>query len=885
MRVSGSILSTPVVLTSSGNVWVGSNDNVKIELLTSDSNTIPVGLALDAVGSGPVNTVNVNRPIFCVACRFMSRNPSVDRTRSGRFQIGGDLLFTSYYSAASTPKGDNGVPILSRQNPGRSRPGFPIPPTLYAHVAFRMLSVPTATSLGLSDATVSSLALIFHEIPFDPSEAGNKYPAGGDIKLGLVPSEPPTWAIGTQPNVGSGVGNIQYEPGYGPLSNGSYASPNPSTLPAPVAGEFWFDASQFFLDLAHGNAGGIILPVAPNASYLVSHILGSGDTSDTTKRPECYVSWTETLAPPLPPTVVTPTSTTITLTPSNSSAAWWTNVYSYTPKIYPSGAVSDRIRVGGFGDLYIGGLKFALNGINGPVSKALLRLYVLSDDGTTTAVRVARITTAWTQGATLVAWSNLPKSTDILTIPAPVRGTWVSIDITTTLNGWISGAFPNYGLLFLPVRNQNNYTTFADGTYADTNCRPQLVISSGASIPNGTTSATSSAVPIAVAPQITAPRLVHDLPLALNENAGVAFTFSWGIANENLLQLLHDNLVVAQWQSPAVIPSSWTLPSPTISDSGVWWLQASNSAGQIVTTRCSVTVLTGEKMTTVLPSISGSGLPGGGSSSSLATISSPTNPTPVNGTTVSTPNILFDWKQPGAVKWAFSIDGKTLAGNIPIPSFTVSNLGNGTHTWAVAGFDAAGREVDVQWNFKIAAPTSSPTTVAIYKSPTINAGSFVYNGQRFYVQVAQTSTTSADLWVTAQSSVITIADRKYATVKTSLMRAADFSKTWVCSVSNKISTVQTFTGCGTAVGTAACMIADPETWGSLTPVCEVGIEYTANKGLNDCIQGISGTIASALNSAKIFDLASLQSQMLTGDLIGAFQSAIDYACVSADTPK
>jgi hypothetical protein len=107
----------------------------------------------------------------------------------------------------------------------------------------------------------------------------------------------------------------------------------------------------------------------------------------------------------------------------------------------------------------------------------------------------------------------------------------------------------------------------------------------------------------------------------------------------------------------------------------------------------------------------------------------------------------------------------------------------------------------------------------------------------------------------------------------------------MCPVAATISKVQTFVGCGVAAGTAACLIADPETLGSLTPVCAVGTKHTTDHGLSDCIEGLSEMLASAFDRLGLFDLSTMQSRIQAGDIVGGYQSAIDYACVSAKYPS
>ncbi len=190
------------------------------------------------------------------------------------------------------------------------------------------------------------------------------------------------------------------------------------------------------------------------------------------------------------------TTSTITLSANSSSFAWTTSVYSYTPNVARSGAVDEKIRLGGWGDTYQGYLKFELTGITAPVQSAKLRLFVLPDENQTTPFRIMRITNAWS-ASTAVAWASQPSMVELTQIAAPSWQSWVEIDMTTLVNGWIRGDFPNHGIAFLPTRTDRAFTTFASPGNADAAKRPQFVVVSSA--PATTTPTNTS--PVATIPQ------------------------------------------------------------------------------------------------------------------------------------------------------------------------------------------------------------------------------------------------------------------------------------------------------------------------------------------------------------------------------------------------
>ena len=103
-------------------------------------------------------------------------------------------------------------------------------------------------------------------------------------------------------------------------------------------------------------------------------------------------------------------------------------------------------------------LQFDLSGIPEDASIISATMYVLSNDyyndnamsGTT---NIARVTSEWDE--TTCCWNNMPSWTgNYLTsnVNPPKSGKWAEWDITTLVQEWVYGCYPNYGL---HVRNNN----------------------------------------------------------------------------------------------------------------------------------------------------------------------------------------------------------------------------------------------------------------------------------------------------------------------------------------------------------------------------------------------------------------------------------------------
>ncbi|TKB72423.1 MAG: DNRLRE domain-containing protein [Nitrospira sp.] len=171
---------------------------------------------------------------------------------------------------------------------------------------------------------------------------------------------------------------------------------------------------------------------------------------------------------------------------------WTTSVFSYTgagggPGGGPGGGLNDeRLRVGGFGDLYYSVVQFDLSQLPPVGSKVELQLYMPQVTGAgTTALYIDRITAFWdwrTQGTgqdrLRLWWADRPSAIQWIpsSLPAPTAGQWYVIDITTLYNAWQAGTYPNYGIQLRPVTNSNTWADFSSSNSVDALHRPRLVV-------------------------------------------------------------------------------------------------------------------------------------------------------------------------------------------------------------------------------------------------------------------------------------------------------------------------------------------------------------------------------------------------------------------------
>jgi YD repeat-containing protein len=176
--------------------------------------------------------------------------------------------------------------------------------------------------------------------------------------------------------------------------------------------------------------------------------------------------------------------------PVDGKDIWTTSSFSYadcsTP--HPGGGKNDeRLRVGGWGDLYYSLVQFDLTVLPTNATSAVLYFYCFNLSGGGTPLYLDRITSSWnwrTQGTGCdrlrLWWVDKPSTVQWVggQIPTPTLGQWYAVDITTLYNAWQNSTYPNYGLQFRPVLNStNNFDEFYSSDYTgNPNLRPKLVV-------------------------------------------------------------------------------------------------------------------------------------------------------------------------------------------------------------------------------------------------------------------------------------------------------------------------------------------------------------------------------------------------------------------------
>lgn len=113
------------------------------------------------------------------------------------------------------------------------------------------------------------------------------------------------------------------------------------------------------------------------------------------------------------------------------------------------------------------------------VDNATFSIYRVDYDGNRT-VNVHRITAAWSEtGAGSVTWNNFGGYDPAIRGSFTTNATngWKSAGVTTLVQGWANGSYPNYGLLLDdPTTVADEYETYYSSEYGTVSQRPKLTI-------------------------------------------------------------------------------------------------------------------------------------------------------------------------------------------------------------------------------------------------------------------------------------------------------------------------------------------------------------------------------------------------------------------------
>jgi len=214
----------------------------------------------------------------------------------------------------------------------------------------------------------------------------------------------------------------------------------------------------------------------------------------------------------------------------------------------------------GPGDDYRSFIKFDLNQLVPPItiSSAILSLWVYGDSITTlpnTLVEIYRLTQDFNQQA--ITWNNQPASSATLiasnTIVPGFTG-WVTFDITTLVQGWVSGTFANSGIFVKGNELTNDVVKYRSRQYNDSAEWPILTINYVDGTNNIIPGFAESITPVSATANTT-----YSTPIRLQNNQYASFI----IKNTHSSTDLSAQIVTRFFPSTTWIPSGTTLTIPT----------------------------------------------------------------------------------------------------------------------------------------------------------------------------------------------------------------------------------------------------------------------------------------------------------------------------------
>lgn len=160
----------------------------------------------------------------------------------------------------------------------------------------------------------------------------------------------------------------------------------------------------------------------------------------------------------------------ISTTLSSTHDKWFGTYYQRT------GVNNDILRVGGWGDGYLTMFRTPIHlNVSGRImiTRASLQLYSYGSYRPTT-MRKYFIIDNWTETSTTDQWTT--RIQDIGSVSAPPENGEYSLDITPEFGSWITGDYPNYGIMLTPENNDNRFNHFLSSENTRGFGKPRIVV-------------------------------------------------------------------------------------------------------------------------------------------------------------------------------------------------------------------------------------------------------------------------------------------------------------------------------------------------------------------------------------------------------------------------
>jgi len=150
-----------------------------------------------------------------------------------------------------------------------------------------------------------------------------------------------------------------------------------------------------------------------------------------------------------------------------------------------------------------------------------------------------------------------------------------------------------------------------------------------------------------------------------------------------------------------------------------------------------------------------------------------------------------------------------------------------------------------------------------------------YNGKNYFVDV-QISGSSASVWFRVNQNSCGTGDFQVMNLSASNPTLVS-AGTAICRAKKVYDNSKTIAGCLAIAASGICAAAAVPSGGATAALCSATFSYTVNKGLADCISGVSGKIANYLGVTPWVAYAT-KAGLSAAKWETVINTAIDNAC-------
>ncbi|MBI1926992.1 hypothetical protein HYR99_22460 [Candidatus Poribacteria bacterium] len=163
---------------------------------------------------------------------------------------------------------------------------------------------------------------------------------------------------------------------------------------------------------------------------------------------------------------------------------------------------------------------------------------------------------------------------------------------------------------------------------------------------------------------------------------------------------------------------------------------------------------------------------------------------------------------------------------------------------------------------------------------SLKACTVQWRGKPYYVDVV-TVGQKASVWLRVKPNASSAEDIKILKLEARNMPFDDAMKL-VCRAKEVYDSGRTIIGCAATVGSGACIAGAVPSGGATVAVCSASLTYTFDRGLQDCVVGVSDFIAARLIKSSEWPIVAEKAAVDTGQFGDAISRMIDTICADID---